>query len=475
MNTADPFAFCHGVVPLRPRLESWMTGLLSRPERLQQLLAEYDGPLNLHALAPFRRNLEGLKAQVASHDLPFLPLFARKANKCLNFVTEAAAMEAGVDTASHAEVQQCLDAGVPPERLVCTAAVKDARLLGLCAEHGVTVILDNMDEMQALADLCAARDSALPVGIRLAGFTRDGEKMYSRFGFDIDDADTILRAVDTAPGVRLAGLHFHLNGYAAADRIVALSHCLDLLAEARPDGHAGLFIDIGGGIPMAYLDAPEQWDQWHDAHAAALRGQRAPITHRNTPIGRSVADGKVMGRIDSYPVAQSPVQTAWIDQILRAPSAGTTLAGRMRDMGLELRCEPGRSLLDGCGMTVARVEFVKQDTEGAQVVGVQMNRTQSRSGFAEFALDPLLSPLPGVARGDAREGYLAGTYCTESEWLTRRKMAFPHGVQPGDLMVFPNTAGYLMHFLESRSHQFPLAANVFVTQDAATRDPVDLI
>jgi len=49
-------------------------------------------------------------------------------------------------------------------------------------------------------------------------------------------------------------------------------------------------------------------------------------------------------------------------------------------------------------------------------------------------------------------------------------------VKAGDLMVFPNTAGYLMHFLESRSHQFPLARNVFVTEGnagAVTLDDID--
>ena len=55
-------------------------------------------------------------------------------------------------------------------------------------------------------------------------------------------------------------------------------------------------------------------------------------------------------------------------------------------------------------------------------------------------------------------------------------MSFPQGVKPADLMVFPNTAGYLMHFLESRSHQFPLAQNVFVTEGnagAVTLDDID--
>tara|TARA_R100000654_G_scaffold3258_1_gene11196 strand:- start:65 stop:565 length:501 start_codon:yes stop_codon:yes gene_type:complete len=162
-------------------------------------------------------------------------------------------------------------------------------------------------------------------------------------------------------------------------------------------------------------------------------------------------------------------------RILDHMADGQTVAAHLRDAHISLRCEPGRSLLDGCGMTLARVAFCKRDSAGTPVIGVQMNRTQSRSGFAEFAIDPLMVPGPGPRKGPI-EGYLAGTYCTESEWLTRRKMSFPQGVKAGDLMVFPNTAGYLMHFLESRSHQFPLARNVFVTEGnagAVTLDDID--
>jgi diaminopimelate decarboxylase len=41
--------------------------------------------------------------------------------------------------------------------------------------------------------------------------------------------------------------------------------------------------------------------------------------------------------------------------------------------------------------------------------------------------------------------------------------------------VFPNTAGYLMHFVESRSHRFPLARNLVVDEarGAVEVDAVD--
>jgi len=108
-----------------------------------------------------------------------------------------------------------------------------------------------------------------------------------------------------------------------------------------------------------------------------------------------------------------------------------------------------------------------------------MNRTQCRTSSDDFLVDPLLipatekSPLPRTPAGIS--GYLVGAYCTESELLSLRKLQFPHGVGLGDLIVFPNTAGYFMHFLESRSHQFPLARNVIFDAHIRqyTRDAID--
>ena len=92
-----------------------------------------------------------------------------------------------------------------------------------------------------------------------------------------------------------------------------------------------------------------------------------------------------------------------------------------------------------------------------------MNRTQCRSTSDDFLVDPLLL-RPAATRGEPRpapiEGYLVGAYCIERELLTWRRLRFPHGVAVGDIVVFPNTAGYLMHILESASHQIPLARNL---------------
>jgi diaminopimelate decarboxylase len=178
------------------------------------------------------------------------------------------------------------------------------------------------------------------------------------------------------------------------------------------------------------------------------------------------------------------VAPGWLAGILDAPS-GTgrgTLAEELRARELVLRCEPGRSLLDGCGLTVARVEHRKRHRDGSWSIGVAMNRSQCATSKPDHAVDPILLRTgvcsPGPGRPPSMEGYLMGTYCTESDLLSRRRLRFPHGVARGDLVVFPNTAGYLMHFVETRSHQFPLARNLVVggrDLDWITPDPIDEI
>ena len=204
-------------------------------------------------------------------------------------------------------------------------------------------------------------------------------------------------------------------------------------------------------------------------------GSGAPLTFDGHGLGLLAHEGALIGRANVYPFHQATTRGPWLEQVLLADVGGQTAAEAITARGLQLRCEPGRALLDGCGMTVARVEFRKQRHDGTWLIGVAMNRTQCRSTSDDFLVDPLLLRPGGDSDGTGPiEGYLVGAYCIERELLTWRRLRFPRGVQVGDLVVFPNTAGYLMHILESASHQIPLARNVVAGLDGdAVLDPID--
>lgn len=456
---------CHGTPPVDARLEPWQVALCRQPERLEDLVRTYGSPVNVHSTVPFDRNVARLQAVAAARQVPLEILFARKADKALVYVDRVRELGIGVDTASEAELAEVLGRGVDPTRVVTTAAVKTEALLRAAIGAGCTIVLDNDDELERVVHLADAAGTTVSVALRFGGFHLDGVALSTRFGFEVGRGPELGARLAGAAGrgtVRLEGVHFHLHGYVVAHRIAGVRQLLPLIDTLRQQGHPVRSVDVGGGLPMSYVDDAAQWAAFRRELDRALVGARSPITYANNGLGLHVHDGRVHGELAVYPSHQEPTAPDWIGHLLDAPHGAGSVADELRARGLTLRCEPGRSLLDGCGLTVARVEHRKQHPDGSWSIGVAMNGTQCSTTKADHAVDPLLVPTtaPDAARSAPMEGHLMGATCTESDLLTWRRLRFPSGVARGDLVVLPNTAGYLMHFVESRSHRFPLASNI---------------
>ncbi|MDQ8187609.1 hypothetical protein [Pelagicoccus sp. SDUM812002] len=437
----------------------------------------HGSPFNLVNTEPFVRNLERLKTVGCTHDLDIATFFARKANKCLSFVHACRENGYGVDVASEIELDQALRCGVASGKIACTAAVKSRSLLSKCLERDVCVVLDNSDEIDLAVSLARDSQKTMKVALRLSGFEHAGLRLESRFGFPVGDIGSVL-SDHVLAHLELAGLHFHLDGYCYQQRVSALWQCLDVSDWILQKKGVRLgFIDCGGGVPISYLASAEQWQGFWSRHDAALLGTGDPVTFDNDGYGRVSVDGRLFGNVKRYPFYQELVQEEWLAKIVNSSRRGETLGGSLAGRRLQLRLEPGRSALDGCGVTVAEVAYRKRHSNGQILVGLAMNHTQCRTSSVDFFADPLLyrcaRPMPDQREVPTDSGFLVGSYCTESEFLSLREFRFPEGIAVGDLVVFPNTAGYFMHFKESRSHQFPLAKNLVVTPREVRLDQID--
>lgn len=443
-SSAPDGPMCRGVRPLTARHEPWMDDLLADPDRCAALLEQYGSPVNLVDPTPLARNVGELQQAAREAGVDFRVFVARKANKALGIVDEANRLGLGIDVGSEQELRQVLDRGVHPDDIIVTAAVKPDSLLRLCLDRDVPLALDNLDEGDRLLELAAATQGRAPrVALRLALDPATGVAP-TRFG---EPGEVWLGWVPELQFLRMEGVHFHLHGYSSDERVAGIEAAVELVDDLRTRGWAPHYVDMGGGIPMSYLEDEAQWREfWRD-----------PVTWR----GREVAS--------VYPYWQQPVRGDWLADVL--DQTGDSLA----DRGLELRCEPGRSVLDGCGMTLARVGFRKHTSDGMPLVGLQMNRTQCRTTSDDYLVDPVLVRPSGAGTPSAplASAYLVGAYCIEAELIMARPFDFPSGVAVGDVIAIPNTAGYFMHILESASHQMPLAKNVLVTPDGFELDPID--
>ncbi len=431
--------------------------------QLSGLVQQFGSPLNLIAVEPMRRNIAELNAAANEFELDFQLFFARKANKCLSFVDAARAAGAGIDVASENELIDTLDCGVHPNKMICTAAIKSDRLIERCLRDNITLTIDNQDELAAICALAASIGKRASTAIRLTGFEHDGAKLRSRFGVDIDSLLGFTHPIDPRM-ISIDGLHFHLDGTCDRQRVSAITQSVAIIPHLRSQGHSIRFLDIGGGIPMSYLDSSNQWEIFCCEQQRALLGQRKPITFQNQSLGLT------------YDTYRPLTRANWLREILTARSDSSTVARQLKDHNLQLRCEPGRSILDGCGISIARVEFCKPYVDNDHLIGLAMNNTQCRTTSNDFLVDPILRRNPSSTSAITPiTGYFVGAYCTESDFISRRRFNFANGIGRGDLVAIPNTAGYLMHFMESRSHQFPLAKNLVIDSltGVATLDAIE--
>lgn len=459
----------YGTAPLTARLEPWMDELLGNPGLCQELVETFGSPINLHDFSALGRNAEQLRAAAAAHEVELQVYFARKANKTIGAIDHAVRSACGLDVASFHELEQVLLRGVEPSRIIVSAAVKSAALLGLALENHVVVSLDNRDETEELFELARSRGIKARVALRLS--PSDPSLPATRFGLQASDWMDFLGRGAASGWLDVAGIHFHLNGYRADERAIVLAESMELVDALEKSGHSPEFIDMGGGIPMSYVDSSEQWQEFWESLAAQPNGSEH-ITWKSDSLG--AVDSQPSKSV--YPYHQHPVRGEWLETILtaRPHAAEGNIANMLRKRNLQLRCEPGRSLMDGCGLTLAKVAFGKKRSDGLPLLGLHMNRTQCRSTSADFLLDPILMHVadPRHPR-EPFSGFLVGAYCIEEELILRRRFEFPLGAAPNDLIAFPNTAGYLMHIVESASHQLPLATNLLWNGDSWEPDEIE--
>ena len=137
-----------------------------------------------------------------------------------------------------------------------------------------------------------------------------------------------------------------------------------------------------------------------------------------------------------------------------------------RDSLLELYIEPGRGMLDQCGITVGRVAFIKESTWGELLVGLEMNRSNNHAQNLKQLCDPVIIPRdPARNKPNNRGVYYTGNLCVSYDILQYNKTCPDIVPERGDLVVFSNTAHYMMDFVESETLMQPLAQKVAVWPD----------
>ncbi|NUP29601.1 MAG: decarboxylase [Nocardia sp.] len=451
-----------GPPALPARWDPLVTSFLAERSVFDEVLRGFGTPVNLLFPQVFADNIDRLTAVLDASGTGYRICYAHKVNRSRALVRTAAGHGIGVDVASSGELESALAAGFTPAQIEVTGPKGEAFLRELVGS-GVTVNVDNEWELQTLADL-ADPARPVPVLLRVSGFAGS---QVSRFGIPVPRMEYAL-AILARHRDRLVfqGTAFHLDTGDIGERVRAADTCFALLEHAYAAGLAPTVLNIGGGLRQVFTADGDRFDDYVSRLRASLGGAGTAMSWGNNTFGYHVDGAAVRGTPIFHKYANTVPADEMLADLLNAPLArhgGRSIARVAADNLLDIWLEPGKALADHTGITVARVEFVKSAADGSVLVHVDISRDAVTPADQEVMADPLLLPGERPAPAENPVGvFLAGRLCLERDLVTTHMVWLPWLPRPGDLIVFPNTAGYHMDLSAAAAAMHPPVPKVAV-------------
>ena len=341
---------------------------------LPALAAAYRTPLYVYSAATIVSRYRAVDEAFASH--PHAMHYALKANSTLAIARLLRGLGSAADANSGGEIDVALRAGSIPPQIVFTGVGKTPAELEQAVDLGVkTINAESEGELERIDAIARARQTRTRVALRVNPdidarshpHISTGLKT-NKFGIPIDDVREIARKAAGRPGLELVGLHSHVGSQItdlsplrrAAEALVTLSR------ELRDDGVTIEHLDLGGGLGISY-------------------------------------DGSAAPTAQDYAGALLPA---------------------VKDAGLSIILEPGRSIVGPAGALLTSVVDVKEQPGGKLFVILDAGMTELIRPMLYNAFHRI---EPVLARGGPEMICdMVGPLCETSDTLGRdRRLARP--------------------------------------------------
>ncbi|MGF0237941.1 hypothetical protein ACQR3P_03485 [Rhodococcus sp. IEGM1300] len=431
---------------LTPLIDPVISTLINNfPGTLMDLVKQHGSPLNLVWPHAFKSNTQALQAVFNRCKVPHAIFYGAKANKSQSMLSAAADSAIGVDVSSIHELEAALRAGTPAAKICATGPAKTAAFHQALVNAGSLISVDSLEEFDHLKTLIQAQPVAVNARVLLR--YRPKSCSTSRFGMGAQDLlECLIRLTQQTGFFHFEGFHFHLGGYGYESRVKAFREVTAFVDAAREMGLNPGLIDIGGGLPIRYVET-ESYRQFmqNDNKPSHYYNQRVPDAY--------------------YPYGGELTATQWLILLLDAEqSPGRSIASYLREQHITLALEPGRCLVDQAAISIFRITRTKKLNDNKTVLFVEGSSFSAcETWFAsEYLVDPILigtHELPNTPS----QAYIAGHSCLDDDVITHRLINFATTPQSGDLLVYVNTAGYQMDLLENEFHRHPLPRRLMAT------------
>lgn len=385
---------------------------------LSQIAERFGTPAYVYSQNTLLTHYERLRAAFA----PLDPLICYAVKACSNvhICRLLAERGSGFDVVSGGELFRVLRAGVAPERIVFAGVGKTDREIVEALRAGIAGFnAESSSELEQIGRLAEQAGTRANVALRVNpdvdaqthAYTTTGRK-ENKFGVDIGQALSVFEAFRGRRGLNLHGIHLHIGSPVNDVEVYRQSiiRGIELIEALRAAGHAIDMIDIGGGFGAFY------------------RGDEAP------PAA-------------AYAEAIVPL---------------------LRERGLRVVLEPGRSLVANAGVLLTRVLHVKQGpTKRFVIVDASMNELIRPALYGAYHFIWPVSAgrhVPATRQADQPFSDLVacdvvGPVCESGDFLAKDRR-LPE-VAAGDLLAVFSAGAYAMS-MASQYNSRPRAPEVLV-------------
>lgn len=481
---------CQSACAVMPKIDDLLSKFISDKTDLFKMVEAKGSPLNIVFPEMVLANRSAFQQVLTKRGIKGTVFFTSKPNKSRAIMSALSLDKANVDVSSEGALLHALSCGVSGD-LIQASGPKSIDYLYLALMHRALISVDSEFEMELIKKLTSSNLN-LPqanILVRICSLKAKQNKFSASdipFGIRVESMSGILtKILESTQRIKFQGIHFHVLGGDMSERLVAFENAIESIRLAYRQQLQPKIINIGGGFKVRFAAERSQWHKFQSYIRESLLGKSLPITWNGTAFGLRVEAGRIAGSVnypDHYPDRAGSEE---LDDFLNMRSAlydDCSVSEILRDMMLELYVEPGRALLDQAGITVAEVSSVKISASGQNLLMLNINHSNLLSREHKLLTQPVF-----VARGPRKAStdgyYLFGNLCIGSDLIQYQKVYPGFVPEAGDLVVFINTAGYLMDFVESEVlHQKTarklatfLTKDGFITQDDENTGPASIM
>jgi diaminopimelate decarboxylase len=348
--------------------------------------------------------------------VPHLICYAVKANSNLGILGTLARAGAGADIVSGGELFRALRAGIPAKKIIFSSVGKTREEMREALKAEILMFnVESLSELRALDEVAREMGVRAPVALRVNPDVDPQTHPYiatglktSKFGIPIAQALEAYQEAASLEGVEVVGADMHIGSQLTkaspfADAVARLASLVKALRERAIEVR---MIDVGGGLGIRYRDD-------------------APPTHREY---------------------------------------ATVLLPALRELGVTVLLEPGRSIVGNAGILLTRVLYRKNTGDKKfVVVDAGMNDLIRPALYDSYHE---IRPVDATRLGGPMENVdVVGPVCESGDFLAKdRELAES---AEGDLLAVMSAGAYGF-VMSSNYNTRPRAVEVLVDGDRYT-------